>query len=123
MTAARSHPSGKPVARRARSEMDLSSAGGGTALVVMYLGLIPGFLPSLALLVVAIAVIVLPLVLLGLAAALVLGVPYGLWRLATVRWRRTRQHQTAARVTAQCDMPTGYAGPASPMQTASRQEV
>lgn len=68
---------------RASISAHLGHSGAGITLVIAYLGLIPGFLPSVALLAAIIAVLVLPLVLLGLAGAVVIGAPWGLWRLAT----------------------------------------
>ena len=75
-----------------RPQWDLMHVGGGTTLVVTYLSLIPGFLPSLLLLALLTAGVVLPMLLLGVAAALVVAPPYGLWRL-TSRARRRRRRQ------------------------------
>jgi len=67
----------------------LLHAGAGTGLFLVQLSvIIPGLLPILALTVVFTAVLVLPVVVLGLAAALVAAPPYGLWRLATRGGRR-----------------------------------
>jgi hypothetical protein len=74
--------------RTAKTSWDLSNAGGGTALLLMYLGLIPGVLPTLALTALVTAVVVLPVLALGLAVALVVGPPYGIWRVATLLMRR-----------------------------------
>jgi hypothetical protein len=78
---------------------ELSNAGGGTLLVLSYLNLIPGFLPTLALTALLIAAVVLPALVLGAAAAVVLGPPYGIWRLATHRRRRRRSEEARARAT------------------------
>jgi hypothetical protein len=75
-----------------RAQWEWAHVGAGTTLAVTYLSLIPGFLPALVLLVLLTAVVVLPTLLLGLAAALVMVPPYGLWRLTTRR-RRRRQGQ------------------------------
>lgn len=66
---------------------DLANAGGGLGLGIIQLGaIIPGFLPALMLTVAFAAVVVVPLMALGLLAAL----PYGLWRLvARHRQRRS----------------------------------
>jgi hypothetical protein len=71
-----------------RASWDLSNAGGGTLLVLSYLSLIPGFVPTLALTVLVTAVVVIPALALGLAAALVIGPPYGIWRLVRARRRQ-----------------------------------
>jgi hypothetical protein len=73
----------------------LTHAGGGTALAVTYLGvLIPGFFPVLVLTVAAGTVLIAPVLVLGLAAAVVAGPPYGLWRLAA-RSRKSRRAEVA----------------------------
>ena len=59
----------------------LVDAGAGTATGLVWLGVIPGFLPAVALTV----VLALPLVALGLAAALVVAPPYVMWRVASRR--------------------------------------
>jgi hypothetical protein len=69
---------------------DLVHAGAGTTLVLTYLGLIPGVIPLLVLAGVVAAVLVLPFVVLGLAAAILAAPPYGLWWLVT-RTRRGRR--------------------------------
>jgi hypothetical protein len=80
--------------RTTSTPWDLSNVGGGTALAVTYLGLIPGVLPTLALTALAIALVVLPVLALGLAAGVVIAPPYGIWRLATRGRRRTRRSAT-----------------------------
>jgi hypothetical protein len=77
------------------TSLDLSNAGGGTLLVLTYLNLIPGFLPTLVLTGLLAAVIVLPALALGAAAAIVIGPPYAIWRLVT-RGRRRRQSVKAS---------------------------
>jgi hypothetical protein len=71
-----------------RSYTGLIHAGSGTGLGLVQLSvLIPGVLPTVALLAVFTAAIVLPILVLGLAVALVAAPPYLVWRLAT-RGRR-----------------------------------
>jgi hypothetical protein len=65
--------------------------------VLAYLALIPGFLPVVALTVALTAVLILPLVIVGLAVALVVGPPYGAWRLATRARRHRRQEPQRGR--------------------------
>ncbi len=76
------------------SHSDISThsihAGAGTALLLTQLSaLIPGLLPTLALVGLVAALLVLPALVLGLAAALVLGPPVLAWRLITRARRRT----------------------------------
>ena len=62
---------------------DLANAGGGLGLGIIQLSaIIPGFLPALILAVALVAVVVVPLMALGVLAALLAAPPYGLWRLA-----------------------------------------
>lgn len=71
------------------SRADLANAGGGLALGIIQLSAInPGFLPALMLTVALVAVVVVPLMALGLLAALLAAPPYGLWRLAARRRQR-----------------------------------
>ena len=71
------------------SRADLTHAGGGLALAVTQLSaIIPGFLAALILGVALVAVVVVPLLALGLLAALLAAPPYGLWRLAARRRQR-----------------------------------
>ena len=92
MTATRPHPTTNALSSRPRrAEIDLSNVDGGTALVLMYVGLIPVVSPTLVLTVVVSAVIVFPVLALGIAAAIVVGPPYAVWRLITERRRRTRR--------------------------------
>jgi hypothetical protein len=92
MTATHPHPTTNALSSGPkRAEIDLSNVGGGTALVLMYVGLIPGVIPTLVLTVVAAAVIVVPVLALGIAAAIVVGPPYAVWRLVTKRRTQTRQ--------------------------------
>ncbi len=75
----------------------LIHAGAGTTLVLTYLALIPGFLPFLALTALVTAVLVVPLLVIGLAFAVVVVPPYGVWRLATGgRRRQRREHPNQA---------------------------
>lgn len=91
-TATRPHPTTNALSSRPRrAEIDSSNVGGGTALVLMYVGLIPGVIPTLVLTVVAAAVIVVPMLALGIAAAIVVGPPYAVWRLINERRKRTRR--------------------------------
>ena len=65
---------------------DLANAGGGLGLgLVQVSAIIPGFLPALILALALLAVVVVPLMALGLLAGLVAAPPYGLWRLARRR--------------------------------------
>jgi len=81
------------MARDSDTYQGLMHAGAGTSQLLVQLSvLIPGLLPTLALVGVITAVVVLPLVLIGLAATLVIAPPFGLWRLAT-RSRRRRTHR------------------------------
>ena len=71
----------------------LTHAGGGTALAVTYLGVvIPGFFVVLVLAVAIAALLLAPFLVLGLAAAVVGGPPYGLWRIMGW-WRRRRRNR------------------------------
>jgi hypothetical protein len=67
-------------------------AGSGTGTAFVYLGLIPGFIPSVALTIAVGVVLVLPVLFLGLAAGLIAAPPYAGWRLAT-RHRRNGGHR------------------------------
>lgn len=77
---------------------DLVNAGGGLGLGIIQLSaIIPGFLPALALAAALLAVVVVPLIALGLLAALLAAPPYGLWRLAARhRQRRSEPRRAAA---------------------------
>jgi hypothetical protein len=75
-------------AARSGSYAGLMHAGSGTGLGLVQLSvLIPGLLPTVALLAVFVVAIVLPIVALALAVAVVGAPPYLAWRLAT-RGRR-----------------------------------
>jgi hypothetical protein len=75
-------------AARTRSYGGLIHAGSGTGLGLVQLSvLIPGLLPTVALTAVFTVVILLPLLVLGLAVALVGAPPYLVWRVIT-RHRR-----------------------------------
>jgi ABC-type sugar transport system permease subunit len=71
---------------------DLANAGGGLGLgIIQVSAIIPGFLPALILTVALVAVVVVPLMALGLLAALLAAPPYGLSRLAARRRQRRRE--------------------------------
>ena len=73
------------------SGTDLTHAGAGLALAVVQLGaIIPGFMAGLILTVALVAVIVLPLMVLGLVVALLTVPPFLLVRAAVRRRRRRR---------------------------------
>jgi hypothetical protein len=73
--------------------VDLLHAGAGTTLVGSYLALIPGVLPLLALCAVVAVVIALPLLVLGLAGAVVVLPAYAVWRLVR---RQGSRHSAAS---------------------------
>jgi hypothetical protein len=78
------------MATETKAYTGLLHAGSGTGLGLVQLSvLIPGLLPTLALLGFFTAVMVLPLLALGVVAAVLAAPPYVLWRLAT-RGRRRR---------------------------------
>lgn len=64
-------------------------AGGGTSMALAWVGLIPGVIPFLALTVLVGAVLALPLVVLGSAAAVVAAPSYAAWRF--IGWGRRRR--------------------------------
>ena len=67
-------------------------AGAGTSLVLAFLGLIPGFIPALALAGLITAILLLPVVVLGAAVVLITAPPYLTGRLiARARGGRQRQ--------------------------------
>jgi hypothetical protein len=77
----------------------LAHAGGGTVLVLTYLGvMIPGFFVVLVLAVAVAALSIAPLLALALAAAAIAGPPYGLWRLARGTRKDRRPIQPAAQL-------------------------
>jgi len=78
--------------RERRISDGLAEVGAGTAMGVVWLGAITGFLPGLALT----AVFALPLVAVGLAVALVVAPPYAVWRLLGRGRRRRRWERGAA---------------------------
>jgi hypothetical protein len=70
--------------------------GAGTGLILAQLSaLIPGLLPSLALAGLVAAVVLVPLLVVSLAAGLLFAPLYGLWRLATRERRRSSSSQRA----------------------------
>jgi Flp pilus assembly protein TadB len=71
----------------------LVHAGAGTVLSLAYLGIIPGLIPSLALTALVTVVLVAPVVVLGLALALMAGPFYLVSRVVRrARRRRRREH-------------------------------
>lgn len=72
-------------------EGSLIHAGAGSLLSLAWLGIIPGLIPSLALTALVTLVLVAPLLVLGLAALVIGGPPYVIWRLAARgRWTAER---------------------------------
>jgi hypothetical protein len=55
-------------------------AGAGTSMALAWVGLIPGVIPALALTVLIVAVLAVPLLVLGVAAGILVAPPYALWR-------------------------------------------
>jgi hypothetical protein len=77
------------MANETKSYTGLMHAGAGSGLALVQLSaLLPGLLPTLALLGVFTAVVVLPLLALALAAALLAAPPLGLWLLVSRALRR-----------------------------------
>lgn len=71
------------------SGRDFTHAGAGTSQVIVLLSvMIPGLLPSLALLGVVTVVLLIPVIAGGLAATVLIAPPLGLWRLVTLGRRR-----------------------------------
>jgi hypothetical protein len=68
---------------------DLTHAGAGLGLSIIQLGaIIPGFLAGLALVAALAALVVLPLLALGLVVAVLAAPPYTVWRAAARRRHR-----------------------------------
>jgi hypothetical protein len=63
-------------------EGSLIHAGAGTLIALGWAGIIPGLIPTLALAALVTLVAVVPLVILGIAAAVLAAPPYLIWRLA-----------------------------------------
>jgi hypothetical protein len=83
------------MAAEGRTYTGLMHVGAGTGLTLVQLSvIIPGLLPTLALLGVCAAVVVLPILALGLVALLLSAPPYAVWRLTSRR--RRRRHRIAA---------------------------
>jgi hypothetical protein len=82
--------------RTTKPSWEVGHAGAGTALVLTYLGLIPGVSATLLLTAAFAAAVLLPALVLAAAAAVVIGPPYGIWRLATHN-RGRRKEQGARR--------------------------
>ena len=74
--------------RRTEISDHFMHTGAGTSMALAWLGLIPGVIPVLALTAVVAAVLVLPLVVLGVVAVLIAGPPYAGWRLLQRFMRR-----------------------------------
>jgi hypothetical protein len=85
------------MAAERRSYNGLMHAGGGTVLFLLPLSaMIPGLLPFIALAGVFTAVLVIPLLVLGLVAALLATPPLGVWLLVRrVRGRRVESGRVA----------------------------
>jgi hypothetical protein len=66
--------------RRTQVSDHFMHAGAGTSMALAWVGLIPGVIPLLALTGVLVAILLLPLVVLGLAGAVVAAPPYAIWR-------------------------------------------
>ena len=64
------------------SSAEIGHVGGGTTLLLSYAALIPGFVPTLALLGVITAVALVPFLVLGLVGALLAAPPFLMYRLA-----------------------------------------
>jgi ABC-type sugar transport system permease subunit len=73
------------------SYQGLLHAGAGAGLFLVQLGaFIPGFLPVLALTLVLVALVVVPMLVLGLVLTVLLGPPAGIWWLVRRHRRRVR---------------------------------
>jgi hypothetical protein len=77
----------------------LVHVGGGSALVLAWLGLIPGVIPTVALTVLVVAVLAVPVVALGLIGAVIAAPVYLASRIVRrARRRRRRDGQQAPRI-------------------------
>jgi hypothetical protein len=77
--------------RRTEVSDHFMHVGAGTSMALAWVGLIPGVFPFLALTILVGAVLVLPLLALGVATAIVAAPPYATWRfIGRGRRRRTR---------------------------------
>lgn len=94
--------------RKTQISDHLIHAGAGTSVVLAYLGLIPGFIPILALTVLVGAVLAAPFVILGLAAAL-LAAPVYLASRVVRRARRRRRREQQAPTLRPLPVPTPHA--------------
>ena len=107
------------MARETDTYQGFMHAGAGTGQILILLSaLIPGLVPALALLGVIAAVVIVPIVVLGLAATLAIAPPFGLWRLATRGRRRRRREQRAPRVASSNSAPS-RAAPTQQLQIRS----
>ena len=88
------------MAAESQSYNGLLHVGGGTALFLLPLSaMIPGLLPFIALTVLFTAVLVIPLLVLGLVAALLATPPVGAWLLVRrVRRRRVESRRRGGRL-------------------------
>lgn len=84
------------VDRRTQISDHFMHAGAGTSMVLAYAGLIPGVIPLLALTVVVAVVAMIPLLIVGLAGALLAAPPYGAWRLLNRARSRVAREVAAA---------------------------
>ncbi|HET6865292.1 MAG TPA: hypothetical protein VFH80_05185 [Solirubrobacteraceae bacterium] len=66
--------------RRTEISDHFMHAGAGTSMALAWVGLIPGVIPLLALTGLVVAVLVLPLLVLGVAAGVLVAPPYAAWR-------------------------------------------
>jgi hypothetical protein len=98
------------MAAERESYAGLMHAGAGTGLILVQLSaLIPGLPPSLALAGLIAAVVLVPLVVVGLAAGLLAAPLYALWRLGTRGRRRSSSSQRAAALSHRVDSTPGAA--------------
>jgi hypothetical protein len=78
---------------RTERSADVSEIAGATTLLLGYVALIPGVVPTLALLAVITAVVLAPVLVLALVAGLLALPPLAVWRLATRRRRQRASSQ------------------------------
>jgi hypothetical protein len=90
----------------------LIHAGAGTAQLFAFLGLIPGFIPIVALTVLVGAVLVAPVVAAGLAVVLI-GAPFYLASRVLGRARRRRRRQAPQEPIRRVSLPSPHAASAS----------
>jgi membrane protein implicated in regulation of membrane protease activity len=108
----------KAPVRPSATGTDLTHAGAGLALAVIQLSaIIPGFGAGLVLTVALAAVVVVPLMLLGLLLALLAAPPYALWRLAARR-RQRRSEPSSTFATGPSRGPLQHRDPLHPRASA-----